>query len=87
MSGARFLLLFIGDDDEPAGWLRLVDGVVVARGADVGEVERDEIGLTHLRSSRAASSLSRWQVEGCLDDGSRLRSNLCSTRTGQSKII
>lgn len=32
MSGARFLLLFIGDDDAPAGWLRLVDGVVVARG-------------------------------------------------------
>ena len=53
MSGARFLLLFIGDDDVPAGWLRLVDGVVVARGPDVGELERDEIGLTHLRSSRA----------------------------------
>lgn len=38
MSGARFLLLFIGDDDVPAGWLRLVDGVVVARGTDCHDV-------------------------------------------------
>lgn len=38
MSGARFLLLFIGDDEDIAGWLRLVDGVVVARGVDAGDV-------------------------------------------------
>lgn len=37
MSGARFLLLFVGDDDDAGwvGWMRLADGQIVARGANV----------------------------------------------------
>jgi general secretion pathway protein L len=38
MSGARFLLQFIGDDDAPAGWLRLVNGVAVARGTGAADI-------------------------------------------------
>lgn len=38
MSGARFLLLFVGGGDGWAGWLRLDGGAVVERGADVSAV-------------------------------------------------
>lgn len=34
MSGARYLLLFLGPDDAPGEWLRLRDGAIVERGSD-----------------------------------------------------
>lgn len=38
MSGGRYLLLFLDEGEAPAGWMRLVDGVVVARGRDFSTI-------------------------------------------------
>ena len=38
MSGARYLLLFVGPDDAPGEWLRLEDGVIVERGSDPASI-------------------------------------------------
>jgi general secretion pathway protein L len=38
MSGARFLLLFVGADDAPREWLRLRDGAIVARGSEPSSI-------------------------------------------------
>jgi general secretion pathway protein L len=47
MSGARFLLLFLGEDDAGwTGWMRLADGLIVERGTNISSLspidERDE---------------------------------------------
>ena len=51
MSGGRFLLLFLEEGEASVGWMRLVDGVVVARGLDVHTIApsvREHVDADHV---------------------------------------
>jgi general secretion pathway protein L len=51
MSGGRFLLLFLEEGEASAGWMRVVDGVVVARGLDVHTIApsiREHVDADHV---------------------------------------